>query len=92
MPRVTPRQVVELISKLFPEVDTELEGQPFSLHRHHSGRCSALLDLIEKIPTELLVIDSSQYVEFVSSVATIRDARSVQPDQRGEARAEQHGE
>jgi hypothetical protein len=55
MPRVTPRQVVELISKLFPEVDTELEGQPFSLHRHHSGRCSALLDLIEKIPTELLV-------------------------------------
>jgi hypothetical protein len=73
MPRVVPSQVVELISKLFPQVGTEQEGRPFSLPPDQSAACLALLDLIDEIPSELLVMDSKQYMELIASVAAIRD-------------------
>jgi hypothetical protein len=74
MPRVVPSQVVEVIDRMFPQIQEEVEGHPFYLRQGHSAECAAILDLLEQLPSELLIMDSDHYVEFISSVAAIRDA------------------
>ncbi len=73
MPRVVPSQVVELIDRMFPRVNEEVEGSPFTIGREHSAGLAAVLGLVEHIPPALLVMDSSHYIEFISSLAAIRE-------------------
>jgi hypothetical protein len=77
MPHITPSQVVEVIEKLFPEVYKDVEGWPFQLIQGSSAECSALLNLVEQLPPQLLVMDNAHYTEFICSIAAIRDAIEV---------------
>jgi len=74
MPRVVPSQIVELIDKLFPEAKTQKEGKKeFRLSASHALQLAALLDLVQQIPSELIVLSPELYVEYRSSVAGIRE-------------------
>jgi hypothetical protein len=69
MPRVVPSQVVRLIERIFPP-GMELH----SLGRGNAGQLSALANLADEIPDELLTMDTDSYAGFVCSVAHIRQA------------------
>lgn len=74
MPRVVPSQVVELIDKFFPEAKTQKEGgKPVPLSASHALQLAAILDLVQQIPSELIVLSPETYVEYTSSVAGIRE-------------------
>ena len=71
MPRILPSQIVSFIDKIFPKAK---EHKPFSLFKSHSIQCSAILNIIEKLPPELLVLPGDRYVDLVSAVAAIKTA------------------
>lgn len=79
MPRVVPSQIVDYIDQTFPEAkkQTDLGGRGYSLNRNHEFLCASLTDLINQLPSELLVLPSQQYTELVSSVATIKSALQI---------------
>jgi hypothetical protein len=71
MRRVVPSQVVLFIDQVLPWL---LERGPgVALHRDHAAAAAALLELVDRIPDELLTIDTQEYNDFVYSVAAIRD-------------------
>ena len=70
MPKVVPSQVVGVIDRMFPRV----EERPFVLNHGHSSDLTALIDLIDAIPPELLALEPDRYVEFIASCSAIRDA------------------
>jgi hypothetical protein len=74
MPRVVPSQVVGLIERLFPPENQHKQG--FSLVREDSGRFMAILELIEKIPQELITIDAPDYTDLIIGITTLRSAIS----------------
>jgi hypothetical protein len=71
MPRVVPSQVVDLIDKLFPTARAEQPGNPMRLNFDNLAAVTPLVRLLEQIPSELLVMDATQYAEYVSSVAAL---------------------
>jgi hypothetical protein len=66
MPRVVPSDVVDFIDQLWPRLDEN------DISKSESGEIAGLLDLTERIPEELLHIDSRAYAEFVCAQAHIR--------------------
>ena len=66
MPRVVPSQVVDFINTLWPTPE-----QQRSLNRAQQGQLSGLVDLVDKIPSELLVMDAATYALFVCGRAHI---------------------
>jgi hypothetical protein len=72
MPRVVPSQVIELIDSLFPDAKDERENAPLPTGTDHSTQLSAILELVQQIPPELIVLDGVQYAEYVASIAAIR--------------------
>lgn len=72
MPRVVPSQVVELIDKLFPQAKHEIEGNPIQIPFDHSVQLAAILDMIDRVPGELIVINAAQYAEYVAAIAALR--------------------
>lgn len=79
MPRVVPSQIVDFIDQTTPQAKKQIYsgGKGFSLNRNHEIPCSALIDLIDQLPAELLVLPSQQYTELVSSVAAIKSALKI---------------
>lgn len=72
MPRVVPSQVVQLIDQLFPDAQRQTESQEFGLRMGNIYQVAALLDLVQEIPSELIVLSPDRYAELVSSIAAIR--------------------
>jgi hypothetical protein len=75
MPRVVPSQVVTYIDQVFPWAKDQVPGTDHShfLNHSHAGPAAGLLDLISKIPDELLTMGDGPYSEFVSAVASIKE-------------------
>jgi len=73
MPRVVPSQVVALIDKLFQHLNKTPTGKVYKLAATDSHAVVALLDLLEEIPSELIVLKAEQYSEYVSSKAALRN-------------------
>lgn len=71
MTRVVPSQVVDLIDKLFPTAKAEQPGNPIRLNFDSLAAVTPLVRLLEQIPSELLVMNATQYAEYVSSVAAL---------------------
>jgi hypothetical protein len=69
MPRVVPSQVLAYIDSLFP--DERIDSN--NLGRGNAGELAGLIDLIERIPEELLTMDSKTYSQLISSKAHIRE-------------------
>jgi hypothetical protein len=61
MPRVVPSQVVEYIKRLSPDET--------NLGRGNAGELSGLVELVDKIPEELLTMGSEAYASLISSKA-----------------------
>jgi hypothetical protein len=80
VPRVVPSQIVELIDKLFEQVQMQIEtGGDFSLSHNsgHSVAIAAILELVQQLPPELIVLGTDQYAEFAVSVAGLRNLLST---------------
>lgn len=76
MPRVVPSQVVELIDQLFPSVATEDKGHfsSMGLDIKIASRLRAIVELFEQIPSELIVLDWSEYSALVVGITMMRTA------------------
>jgi hypothetical protein len=66
MPRVVPSQVVAFINSLWP-TSRDLNN----ITRGQAGQLSGLITLVDKIPSELLVMDTATYPTFVCATAYI---------------------
>jgi hypothetical protein len=85
MPRVVPSQVVAVIDQAFPFAATQQEGQRVnSLSIHRSAELSALIELIERIPDELLRLEGTDFLALIGAVAGIRDILAVWRSNRPE--------
>jgi hypothetical protein len=74
MPRVVPSQVVAVIERWFPS-DIQ-RRQEFSLNRENAGQLMAIIDLIEKIPQELITIEGRDYNDLTIGLGILRNAFS----------------
>ena len=54
MPRVVPSQVVTVIDTLFPFTAKQKETERIPLGQEYQGRLTAILDLVDEIPSELM--------------------------------------
>jgi hypothetical protein len=71
MVQVMPSQVVHTIDELFSHA---VDNRPSaSLFPSHSSKLSAILNLIEDVPQELLVLPSADYADLVLARSTIED-------------------
>lgn len=73
MPRVVPSQVRAFIDQLPLRTMTDA----ISHNQVGSARLSALLDLLEEIPEQLLTMDTDQYADFITAKAQIQDILDV---------------
>jgi hypothetical protein len=66
---------VTFIDQVFPWAKTQIPGTSHSnfLAREHAGAVAGLLELVTKIPDELLTLNAGDYGEFACGVAAIRD-------------------
>jgi len=72
MPRVVPSQVVELIDMLLPDARNQVEGKDFVLYSGHMNQLSVILEMVQQIPPELIVLNTKQYLELLTSSAAIK--------------------
>src|SRR5262245_42603984 len=72
MPRVVPSQVVALIERLFPS--HVQRSQDLILSRGHAGQLMAIIELIDKIPQELITLKGPDYTNLVVGINTLRQA------------------
>ena len=75
MARVSPSQVVAFIERMCPEIEkwTVAHSRAAQLNFGFAPELSALVRLIDEMPAELMPGDADRYLEFVSSIAAIRD-------------------
>ena len=71
MPRVVPSQIISYIDQVIPHAK---DNKKFYLERNHAEFCAAIIDLIDQLPSELLVLSSQQYTELVSTLSAIKIA------------------
>jgi hypothetical protein len=71
MPRVVPSQIVTFIETCFQRDPASLNL--LQLGRAEMGQLAGLVELVEKIPDELLLIDGATYAALLSSVCHIRE-------------------
>ncbi|MFQ5692629.1 MAG: hypothetical protein ACE5IM_06255, partial [Nitrospinota bacterium] len=79
MPRVVPSQVVAVIDQLFPGAIDQLNnpGKELKLDIGASDKLTAIVDLIDKIPHELLILQADQYTNLVASIGAIRNSLAM---------------
>jgi hypothetical protein len=70
MPRVVPSQVVSFIDSLSIHYPP---GDQVRMNAIGSANLSAVLDLVEQVPDELLTMDKVAYASLISAKALIRD-------------------
>jgi hypothetical protein len=80
MPKVVPSQVVSFIDQVFPWLRTEGSGN--TLAKENAGAAAGLLELVDRIPEELLTMSGGDYSEFVCSVAAVRDRLALWQNQQ----------
>lgn len=75
MSSILPSQAVGLIDKIFPWVPAQLDGakKNVSISKQRSGEVAAIINVIGKIPGELIVLNSDDYAAFLTSIAAIED-------------------
>lgn len=80
MPRVVPSQLVALIDRIVPLAREQQETAPaalggtFKLTRsQHANMVAGLLELVDQVPSELLVIEGVEYVEFIMALVSLRN-------------------
>lgn len=85
MPHIVPSQVVSAIDQMFPDAAREGREQrvPTRYSNSHALQLAALIQMVDHTPTELYVIESSDYVSLITSVAAIRLALQTWPTQGG---------
>src|ERR1700676_103359 len=66
MARIVPSQVIAYIDQVIPA-----DSWPY-LGSGNFGQLTGLLDLIDKIPDELLLMDSQSHSDFILALSTIR--------------------
>lgn len=67
MPRIVPSELVKIIDRIFPQ----LPGAP-GLGRGNAGQLSALVNLVNELPDELLTMDNDSYAGLICGVEHIR--------------------
>ena len=74
MPRVVPSQIVDIIDQIVPEAKGQIDTQEkrFSIGRDRENSVAAIVDLVDQIPSELLVLPSEQYAMLVASIAALK--------------------
>jgi hypothetical protein len=74
MGRVTPRQVVEFLDRMCPGLAnwSVEQSRAAQLSFGFDSQLSAVVQLIDEVPTELMPSDADRYAELVTSVAAIR--------------------
>jgi hypothetical protein len=73
MPRVVPSQVVAFIDQAFPWAANQVMGVGTNLVRQNSGPLAGLLDLLDRVPDELITVNGAPYNSLVTSAAAIKD-------------------
>ena len=72
-----PSQVVDFIDQVFPAAKIQSGKQDqstnYNLVRQESGELTGVLDLIDRIPDELLTLVGKDYSLYIASVGAIRD-------------------
>lgn len=76
MPRVVPTQVVNFIDQVFSSVINPAKGgtPEVRLYLETASELRALVDLVDRIPGELITLQGQEYAAFVLGVASIRQA------------------
>jgi hypothetical protein len=69
MARIVPSQVVELIDRIFPSAVKE---KKFILTYSHTPQLAPIVYLIQQIPSELLTLSGDLFMEFYSSLVSIK--------------------
>jgi len=73
MPRVVPSQIVAFIDQAFPWAAAQNVGVGTNLVRQNSGLLAGLLDLLEKVPDELISLNGASYSSLVASSAAVKN-------------------
>ena len=75
MPSILPSQAVGLIDRIFPWVPAQLGGakKHYSISKLKSGEVAAIINVIEKIPDELIVLNGDDLAAFLTAIAAIED-------------------
>lgn len=83
MARVVPSQVVKLIDRMFPDVKNQKEGSQKRIPLDHGASpfLAAITHLVDQIPSDLIIIDTQDYIEFSVSVAVIKEWNSHRTEQ-----------
>jgi hypothetical protein len=72
MAQVYPSQVVTVIHTLFPFTENQKETQRVPLGQEYQDRLTAILDLVDQIPSELINLSGEDYADFSISRSIIR--------------------
>lgn len=74
MSRVVPSQVVEIINSLLPFTSTQRDGESVSLDFSYAESLAGIVHLVDQIPSELIHLNDTDYINFIISVEAIRSA------------------
>lgn len=77
MARVVPSQVVAFIDKVFPNILKDGAKKDWHLNKVNQTDLAAILDLTDRIPEELLILEQQKYAQYLSSIATIRQYLAI---------------
>jgi hypothetical protein len=70
---VVPRQIVALIDRLMPIGDGPNRGTTV-LQSNYLGPVSAVLDLVDRLPPELVTLQGEELLDYLAAVACVRGA------------------
>lgn len=75
MPKVVPSQVVEVIDQVFPAAKDQKDSQQgrFSIDRTYQNEVAAIVELIDRIPAELLILDPKDYAVLQMAVTALKN-------------------
>ncbi len=75
MPKVVPSQVIEVIDQVFSNVKTQQDTQNsrFSLDRGYQNELAAIVELIDRIHSELIKLDAKDYTALQMAVTAIKN-------------------
>ncbi len=78
MPRVVPSQVVEFIEHFFPFAANERKSrnQVLGIGPREASGLTAIIDLVQQIPHQLIVLEGSRYAALITGLAAIQNAVS----------------
>jgi len=74
MSRVVPSQVVEILTSLLPFTSTQRDGESVSLDFSYAESLAGIVHLVDQIPSELIHLNDTDYINFIINVEAIRSA------------------